>query len=379
MPNKVTNPFIISGRYISSEYFCDREAETKELISNIENWRNTVLSSPRRMGKSGLIEHVFSRQEISGKYETFYVDIFASSSLDDFVLLLGKEVVSRLQSRKSKLLESFFAIVSSIRASFRADPLTGMPSFDLSLDAIGSSEKTLEQIFAFLEASDRTCVVAVDEFQQVADYPDGWKTVAKIRTEVQKCKKTRFIFAGSNRRMMGKLFNNPSEPFFMSCSPVPLYAIDRQKYLDFAKAHFNRKGKDISGDCFNTIYDLFDGHTWYVQYLLNRVFEMTEEKETASKEVIGEALDDILGIYNVTFQNLYVQYSERQRALLLAVAREGKVVEILSSEFMAAHNLRSSSSVQGALRPLIESEAIVREESGYYVGNRFFSLWLKRL
>ena len=254
-----------------------------------------------------------------------------------------------------------------------------MSSFDLSLDAHSSSEKTLEEIFAFLEASDKTCVIAIDEFQQVADYPDGQRTVAKIRTEVQKCKKTRFIFAGSNRRMMEKLFNNPSEPFFMSCSPVPLYAIDRQKYFDFAKAHFNKAGKNISEDCFNTIYNLFDGHTWYVQYVLNRVFEMTEEKETASKVMIGEALDYILGVYNVTFQDLYVQYSERQRALLLAVAREGKVGEILSSEFMTAHNLRSSSSVQGALRPLIENEAIVREESGYYVGNRFFSLWMKRM
>lgn len=378
MRKTIDNPFIISGKYISDDYFCDREKETEELISNIVNWRNSVLISPRRMGKSGLVEHTFSQREIAGNFECFYVDIYATSSLDDFVLLLSKEITGRLQSKGSKLIERFFSVVSSIRGTFSADPVTGAPSFDLSLGDAISSTKTLEQLFGFLESSKTPCVVAIDEFQQISDYPDGKKMIAMLRTQVQNCKQTRFIFAGSNRRMMGKLFNTPSEPFFMSCSLVPLEAIDKEKYRTFATNHFSMSGKKLESECFGAVYDRFEGHTWYVQYVMNRLYEMTAEGETADTTMVGQALDHILGVFNVTFQNLLATYSDRQRLLLRAVAKEGKVRGILSGKFITDHRLGSSSSVQGALNVLLEDETIVREGDEYYIGNRFFSLWLAR-
>jgi len=379
MQRGVDNPFIITGKYVSKEYFCDRGPETAELVSNIINWRNSVLVSPRRMGKSGLISHTFSQTAISKAFECLYIDIFASSSLDDFVLMLGKEITSRLQPRGSKFIERFFSVVTSIRGSISADPVTGAPSFDLSLGDMSSPSKTLEQLFSFLESSTRPCVVAIDEFQQIADYPDGTKTIAKLRTLVQNCKQTRFIFAGSNRRMMDKLFNNPSEPFFMSCSPVSLDVIGQDKYRAFARDHFSKAGKILEGECFDVVYDRFEGHTWYVQYVLNRLYEMTSEGESVDKEMIGQALEHILGVFNVTFQNLFCRYSERQRALLRAVAKEGRVTGILSSKFINAHRLGSSSSVQAALNALLQDESIVRNADIYQISNRFFSLWLAKI
>lgn len=51
---------------------------------------------------------------------------------------------------------------------------------------------------------------------------------------------------------------------------------------------------------------------------------------------------------------------------------------ILSGKFITDHRLGSSSSVQGALNVLLEDETIVRDGEVYYIGNRFFSLWLAR-
>ena len=378
MAASITNPFIISGKYISEEYFCDREEETRDLTGNIINWRNCVLASPRRMGKSAFIAHTFCQPEISKDYECLYIDIYASSSLDDFVLLLGKEITSRLQSRGDKLAERFFSAVSSIKGSFCIDPVTGAPSFDLSLGELTSPSKTLEQLFAFLESSKRPCVVAIDEFQQIADYPDGKKVIAAMRTLVQSCRQTRFIFAGSNRRMMGLLFNTPSEPFFMSCAQVPLGPIGKDAYREFSTRHFKTAGKDLPAECFDAVYDKFEGHTWYIQYVLNVLYEMTAEGSAACTRMIGQALEHILGIFNVTYQNLLANYSDKQRRLLIAVAKEGKVTGILSGKFISAHRLGSASSVQGALKPLLEDESIVRSADEYSVGNRFFSLWLAR-
>ncbi len=66
----INNPFVV-GKYISDEYFCDREKETVTLIKHIKNGRNVALISPRRIGKTGLIEHLFNQDEIKQNYHTF--------------------------------------------------------------------------------------------------------------------------------------------------------------------------------------------------------------------------------------------------------------------------------------------------------------------
>lgn len=375
---KLNNPFVVTGRYVSEEYFCDREVETAQLEANIVNWRNTVLVSPRRMGKSGLIEHTFAQQSIRDGYETFYIDIFATSTLEELVFLLGKEIISRLQTHGQKLIDRFFTIVNSIQASFGLDPLTGAPNFSISLGDIRDSGKTLEQVFAFLESSEIPCVVAIDEFQQIAEYPDGKKVIASLRTLVQSCKQTRFIFAGSNRRMMGKLFNNPSEPFYQSCTPLYLDVINENVYRGFAQAHFLSCGKRLSDDCFSVVYRRFEGHTWYVQTVLNRLFEVCEKDGCIAEDDVNEAVSYVLDVNNMTFKEMLNTYSVKQKALLIAIAKEGIVEGITNTSFIKKHALSSASSVQGAAKALVENEVILRESSGYRISNRFFSLWLSR-
>lgn len=378
MSNKIGNPFIINGKYVSSEYFCDREVETAEMVSNIVNWRNTVLVSSRRMGKSGLIEHVFAQPSVSGRFVTMYVDVFETSNLSEFVFLLGKEIMNRLQSRSDKLRDKFLSIVSSIKAGIEIDSVSGLPSVQFSLGSINAPQKSLEQIFEFLEASEIPCVVAIDEFQQLAEYKEGGRLIALLRSLVQSCRQTRFIFAGSNRRMMGKLFNSPSEPFFMSCTPLYVEAIDRSEYKKFADRHFQNAGKRVDDECFDYVYDIFEGHTWYVQYVLNRLFEETDSGGCSAMADAVRAINYILDIYHRTFQEMMLHFSDKQKALLIAIAKEGKVSGLLGMKFISEHGLGSASSVQGAARPLLADETIVREDGQYRISNRFFSMWLDR-
>lgn len=372
------NPFIITGRYVAPEYFCDREKETAELLSNVRNWRNTVLISLRRMGKSGLISHLYCQDSIRNDYETFFIDIYDTVNIEEFVLLLSKEIASRLQPKGLRMLERFISAVNSINISFGTDLLTGMPSVDLSLSDITNPVKTLEQIFTFLEASEKPCIVAVDEFQQIADYPDGHKLIAKLRTLVQSCRQTRFIFAGSNRRMMSELFNSPSEPFFMSCTPINLEPIARGAYTEFVCRHFESAGKKISPECVEYVYDLFDGHTWFVQYVFNRLYEMTGSNGPATVEAAHESIRYILEIFSPSFQEIFVRMSERQRSLLIAIAKVDKVASPTGVEFIIRHGLRSASAVQGALKALIKDETVSYVNGHYLISNRFFSLWLAR-
>lgn len=372
------NPFVITGRYVSAEYFCDREKETAELVSNIENWRNTVLISLRRMGKSGLISHVYAQERIKKNYETFFIDIYDTTSLEDFVLLFSKEISSRLQPKGMKFFEKFVSIVNSLKVSLGTDMATGFPTADISLGETVNPVKTLEQLFAFLEASEKPCIVAIDEFQQIADYRDGKKNIATLRTLVQSCRKTGFIFAGSNRRMMSRLFNNPSEPFFMSCTPIHLEPIAKARYSEFVRKHFEADAKMISEECVEYVYDTFEGHTWFMQYVFNRMFELTDKDSPATVASADEAVSHIIDLFAPSFQELFVRRSERQRALLIAVAKSRKVESPTSAVFISKYRLQSASAVQGAMKPLLDDETISFLDGCYFISNRFFSLWLAR-
>ena len=371
------NPFIITADYYGPEYFCDRQAETEALESNIANGRNTVLISSRRMGKSGLIAHVFNRAFVKSNFKTFSIDLYPTSSLAELILLLAKEITGPLKSKGQSLLESFLGIVKSLRPGFKVDPVTGQFVFDLSLGEIVKPVDSLKEIFQYLEGSEVPCLVSMDEFQQIAEYPDK-NVLELLRTYVQKCKHTWFIFAGSDRRMMEKLFNNPSEPFYMSCSPLYLDAIQYENYLAFARQHFEAAGKSLQEESFKQVYELFDGHTWYVQRLMNEMFAWTKPGEVADAQMASDALTFVIKTYARTFQEQMSSYPEAQKQLLIAIAKDGQAQQVTSVAFCKKHSMKSPSTVQSALRVLHDKGIVRKDGNSYSVTNRLLGIWLAK-
>lgn len=128
------------------------------------------------MGKTGLIEHCFHQKEIAQGYYTFFVDIYATGSLKELVFMLGKHIFDTLKPKGRKFVEGFFAAIGSLRPAFKLDAVSGEPVFDIGIGEIRKPEVSLEELFAYLEAADKPCLVAIDEFQQIARYPEKmWK------------------------------------------------------------------------------------------------------------------------------------------------------------------------------------------------------------
>ncbi|MGV8133598.1 MAG: ATP-binding protein [Mangrovibacterium sp.] len=373
---KVRNPFVTSG-YVSATYFCDRENETGELIRKMTNSNNLVIVSPRRMGKTGLIEHCFHYPEIENNFYTFFIDIYATGSLKELVFKLGKEIFEALKPKGKKFIDDFFAIISSLRPAFRLDSHTGVPSFDIGFGEIREPSFTLEQIFRYLEAADKPCIVAIGEFQQIAKYTEK-NVEAVLRTHVQHCRNTSFVFAGSQRHLMHHIFMSSSQPFYQSAGLLQLNAIEKGAYTDFVKRHFENGEKKIPGSVITRIYDLFEGHTWYMQSIFNELYSFTEKGETCTADFVKASIKNKIDSYEPLFQNTLSLLSEKQRELLYAIAKEGKAKGITSGAFIKKHGLPSSSSVQTAARQLLGKEIITAENNTYQVYDRFFGLWLSR-
>ena len=371
---KLLNPFVTGG-YVAPEYFCDREKEADHLLKYIKNENNVLLISTRRMGKSGLIRHCFSNVEIAKNYTTFFVDIYATKSLNDFVFLMSKSIFNQLKSSSRKTMENFLIALKSLRPEISFDE-QGTPSLRLGIGDIRKPETSLDEIFQFLNASAKPCIVAVDEFQQITKYP-ATNTEALLRTYIQQSPRTRFIFSGSQRHIMGEMFNSATRPFFASASTIYLEAIEKQKYIDFSQTLFKKYNRDITADTIEKVYDLFEGVTWYMQKTLNTLFGETAEGACCNIERVDEIIKLIIDSNKYAYSENMFRLPDKQGRLLIAIAKDGKVLAPTSSDFVKKHNLISASSVQAALKGLIEKEFVTRNENGYYVYDKFFEIWLK--
>jgi AAA+ ATPase superfamily predicted ATPase len=373
----LNNPFLTGG-YVSGDYFCDRVQETKEIIRTLTNGNNLAIISPRRMGKTGLIEHCFHQDEIKNSYYTFFLDIYATDSLKEFVYKFGKEIFDTLKPKGRQFIDVFFAVISSLRPAFKLDSTTGTPTFDIGLGEINQAEFTLEEIFKYLEAADQHCIVAIDEFQQIGRYPET-NIEAILRTHIQKCKNTSFVFAGSQRHLMQKIFFSSSRPFYQSVSLMQLNAIRTDEYVRFVKKHFSNNKKEIPEDLVNKVYQLFEGHTWYIQNIFNELFSLTGENNICTLALAQEAIENKIESFKPLFQTTLLLLPERQKEILYVIAKEGKATAITSGSFIKKHGLLSQSSVQTAVKQLFDKDIITSDNNVYQVYDRFFGLWLANL
>lgn len=370
----IRNPFITSG-YVSADYFCDRRQESERLVREVINGNNLALVSTRRMGKTGLIRHCFQFPEIKQNYYTFFIDIYDSRSLRDLVFALSKEILEGLKPVGKKALQSFWESMKSLQASISFD-VTGMPSLNLGLGDIQNPSNTLDEIFRYLEKANKPCLVAIDEFQQITGYAEG-NVEATLRTYVQHCNNARFIFAGSQRHVMGNMFLTASRPFYQSVSMMHLESIPLEEYVAFARSHFEQAGKGIEEGVVEKIYQRFEGVTWYIQKVLNALFDMTAERGVCDVKMVPEAIRQIIDSFRYTYSEILFRLPEKQKELLIAITKEGKANAITSGAFIKKYKLASASSVQSALKGLLEKEFVTLEMGVYQVYDRFLGIWLK--
>lgn len=370
------NPFLTFG-YRSAEYFCDRVEETKELCSLLTNGNNVTLTSPRRMGKTGLLRHCFSQPEITSRYYTFIIDIYATKSLQDMVFTMGKTILSELKPKGKRAFDRFLEIVTSLRPGISFDE-AGSPTWNVELGDLKTPVFTLEEIFNYLENADKPCLVAIDEFQSIAEYPE--KNVEELlRTHVQRCQQTWFVFCGSHRSMMGEMFHSAARPFYQSTTNMPLSVIPIDKYSPFIEHHFRAADKRIAPEAIVAVYQRFEGTTWYIQKVMNELWRTTEKDSICLLSDVAPAIEHIIRSNADTYQDTLYQLTTRQKELLLAIGREGKASKITSGDFIKRYRLATASSIQKAAEALLRMNIITHERGIYEVYDKFLAIWMNEI
>jgi len=370
------NPFVVAGK-IPNEYFCDRKVEIGKVTKGIDNQENIVIISPRRMGKSELINYCFSQKRIAEEYNTLVIEILHTTSLRELTMELGNAIYRKIAKRSDKLFKIFSATLRSLSASFGFDPVLNTPTFGIKLGDIESPEYTLDEIFEYIEKTDKRCIIAIDEFQQIVNYPEK-NTEAILRSRIQKMTNANFIYSGSERHIVEEMFMSSKRPFYQSATVIQLKAIEKETYRQFVISNFEKRGKTINPECIDRIYDKVKGVTMYMQRVFHDAFTMETDGGEGDLELVDKLLDNYMEENSSRLSQQLSMLNEAQKELIYAIHHDGIATAITSSSFIKRHKLRSASSVQAAAKKLLEYDIITRTAGDYSLSDPLLTMWMDK-
>lgn len=370
------NPFSLEP-YTSKELFCDREDELHDIVSFLTNGSNATLISPRRYGKTGLIFRAFEEFKEKG-YTCFYADVFSAQNIEDFLKILSESIVSAVA--KDSLIKKFFNALKAVRPLLSYDPVSGSPQISLSFQLDAQKQVTLKSMFEFLEKQGEKIVFAIDEFQQIREFEEK-NFEAMLRTYIQQLHHVKFIFCGSKKHLMSDMFVSAKSPFYECARSVFLDRIDFEKYASFIKAQFGKFGKKIDDDAVEFILEWTLRHTYYTQFLCNRVFA------ESSKMV---CLDDVKTVASRILRNESQNFIERRNLItdkqwkyLVAVAKEGSIQKPTAADFLMKYKIGTAATAKKIVSALVEKELLLEQSEmngkSYSVYNVFMSRWMESL
>ena len=373
------NPFTIKA-YESKELFCDREEELQLMLRNCVNCTDMTLISQRRIGKTGLVLRLFDElKDVKPDIHTIYLDIFASRNIDDFIKLMAEAAMRSFQP-KTSIGEKLLTFIKSLRPQLTFDNITGEPQLQIAYQTAHEKEYTLRGLFEFLDSQNEHIVIAIDEFQQIRDYPEK-NMEALLRTYIQQTHLLTFIFCGSKKHLMADIFANEKKPFYSSTVFVALDKISEQSYSSFIRKLFSGRQRNITEEALQFILEWTRRHTYYTQQLCHTIYSNGSISITI--EDVKKACEQLMKQSETVFLQYRQMLTDKQWNYLIAVAKEGSVQQITASAFLKDYKIGSPSVSRRLVEALCEkgliNDEITLAGTTYSISDVFLSRWMERL
>lgn len=368
-------PFIF-GVATSGDNFTDRGKETERLLLNFQNGVNTVLISPRRWGKTSLVQKVCHLAQ-SDKLKVVYLDIFSCRSDKDFYNAFAAAVLKQTSSKLDEWLENAKSFLSRIspKISIGTDPMT---DFSISLD-MNPKGNDVDEILQLPEkiAKKKGCniVVCIDEFQQIAEFKDSKTFQKRLRTVWQLQSSVSYCLFGSKKHLMNELFEKRNLPFYKFGDAIYLSKIGTSDWVDYICGRFKATGKHISKELAEKICRIVDNHSSYVQQLAWLVWIHTDG--TATEQDFKMACQDIIDQNTPLFEKQTESLTTYQMNFLRAVI-DGVHSEFTKQEVLQKYQLGSSANVTIIKRTLVKKELIEIDKRQVVIPDPVMKVWLKR-
>jgi hypothetical protein len=370
------SPFIY-GSTVSRRSFTDREKEIKKLTANLLGGINTTVISPRRWGKSSLVEKVTdSIRTDHPDIKIALIDLFTVNGEEEFLEKFAAAVLKASSSRWEEWIRNSKKLFKNIvpKLQLSADPVSSFPiSFDWE-ELMKHSDEILNLPEKIAKEKKINLIVCLDEFQVIAGFKGYPELERRLRAAWQRHKAVTYCIYGSQCHMMTEIFNNPSRPFYRFGDIILLQKIERSNWISFICESFSGTGKIITVEEAGMIADNMKCHPWYVQQLSHYTWNLT--RKSATKTGILTAMGELLNANLPLYQKETEIMSSTQLNLLKAVA--GGERQLTSTKVMNNYRLGTPRNVSKNKALLINNDIIGESESGYYFIDPAFELWFRK-
>lgn len=376
MTNENEAPFVFGVR-VEGNTFTDRKEETNRLKMNFLYGVNTILISPRRMGKTSLVEKVCSLVE-SDTLKIAKIDAFGCRSENDFINAFATAVVRATSSKWEEWMENARTFLSRFipKISIGQDPLT---DFSIALEynrANTVTEDILQLPETIAKQKGIKIVICIDEFQQIADFPDSITFQKKLRSVWQLQSNVSYCLYGSKKHMMEKMFQSQSHPFYRFGDLFYLDKISETDWVEYICDRFRVTGKEISRELASEICTVTDRYSSYVQQLAWLVWLRTDKH--ATKEDVEFGIDRMLDACEPLFIQQTESLSAYQMNFLRALAN-GVHTGFTRSEILDTYQLGTAANISRLKKALTEKDLIMMTApKKLEISDPILALWLKR-
>jgi len=368
-------PFIF-GKSSDLANFTDREEEISQLLSNFKSLINTTIISPRRWGKTSLVNMAAEKtREENKKIKVCMLDIFNVRSEPEFYEYFAREVLKGTSNRWEEMAENAKMFLSHLlpKITFSPDSQAEI-SFGVGWETIKKNPDEILNLPATIAKAKKIgVIVCIDEFQAIGNFSESVAFQRKLRSHWQHHHNVGYCLYGSKRAMLLDIFSDASMPFYRFGDIMFLNKISNKKWGEFIKNRFEDTGKKITNEQAEYLAELVDNHSYYVQQLAQQAWLRT--KTSCSESIIDESLKCIKNQLSLLFVGQIDTMSSTQINFLKAVL-DGETA-FTSQENLSKYRLGSSANIKNIKTALISREIIDISDKKVEILDPIFKLWLK--
>jgi hypothetical protein len=369
-------PFVF-GKIAFDKDFTDRKTETSQLITNFKSLTNTIIISPRRLGKSSLVYKAAGMAaERSAKLRFCFLDLYNVRSEEEFFKLLAHQILAATNSKIDEIIDSAKKFMSKISPKITFSTGNDI-KFNLSFNWKETqmlSNEILEMAEKIAIAKKIRLIICIDEFQNIADFSDSIPLQNKLRANWQLQKNVAYCLYGSKRHMLMNVFNSPAMPFYKFGDILFLQKISETDWIDFIVKRFSDTRKNISAENAKAIAIYTECHSYYAQQLAQQVWLRT--KKNCNDKIVTESFDSLLLQMSFLFQNLTDELSNTQINFLEALTAGAS--NFSSRQILEEYKLGTSANISKIRNALMNREVIDNYNGTIELLDPLYKAWLKK-
>ena len=378
------NPFVF-GTVVSGENFTDRKNEIEELVKDLTGKTNLIIFSPRRYGKTSLIFQVVKKLQKKGII-CVYVDLYPVTNKAKFANIITSAMVQAKTGKIDEVVQVIRDLIPPFKLTVRPEIMSEINNSGIELELSKGKEDIDAYLTKLYDLPERIArkkkkrmVVIFDEFQEIAKI-DGKEIENNFRTKIQQHKNVSYVFMGSQRHLLGQMFNDRNRALYRSGKPFNLYKIPENELKIFIKDKFQIDKIQVPEKNIDVILQLTGCHPYYTQQLCHEIWNHCKSRgiKIVKDTDVSKAIEQVMKNQNYAYTLLWDSIRGKQRILLYSIASSGNK-RVFSSSFRDKYGLGAPSTVARAAAALEEKGLIEKEENNYVISDTFFKEWLRQM